>query len=127
SVYLSKLIEVALPPRSTNRGPCKCAPARPAWRPGNPSSGHRPEGVSMRRSVKMALLVLALGLVLRAQLSRANGLPMDLDPPIDEDTAWVKATLTDLGTDVPRAPRRFQLSKIGTDVLKQFEKAWTIS
>ena len=81
----------------------------------------------MRRSVKMALLVLALGFVLRAQLSEASGLPTDLEPPIDLDTPGASSTLADSGIEVARAPRRFELARITTDVVKEFEKAWTIS
>ena len=81
----------------------------------------------MRRSVKMALLVLALGFVLRAQLSEASGLPTDLESPIDLDTPGASARLADSGIEVARAPRRFELSRVTTDVVKEFEKAWTIS
>jgi hypothetical protein len=81
----------------------------------------------MRKSVKMALLVLALGLVLRAQFSEASGLPKDADKPIDEDTSGRNATPADSGTDVARAPLRFELSRISNDIVKEFEKAWTIS
>ena len=82
----------------------------------------------MRRSVNMALLVLALGLVLRAPLSEANGLPKDVDPPIDADTPGGNAMPTDSRTDVVRAaPRRFELSRVDDDIIKGFEKAWTIS
>ena len=82
----------------------------------------------MRRSVNMALLVLALGLVLRAPLSEANGLPKDVDPPIDADTPGGNAMPADSRTDVVRAsPRRFELSRVDDDIIKGFEKAWTIS
>jgi hypothetical protein len=75
----------------------------------------------------MALLVFALGFVLRAQLSEASGLPMDLDPPIDVDTPGARAMLADSGTEIARAPRRFELARIGARVVKEFQRAWTIS
>ena len=81
----------------------------------------------MRRSLKMALLIMALGLVFRAQLSEASGLQMDVDPPIDVDTPGRNATPLDSRTGVSRAPLRFELSRINNDIVKEFEKAWTIS
>ena len=81
----------------------------------------------MRRSVKMALLVLAFGFVLRAQLSEASGLPLDLEPPIDLDTPAANAAPTEPEILVDRSPRRFEVARIGTDVIREFEKAWTIS
>ena len=82
----------------------------------------------MRRSVKMALLILALGFVLRVEFSEASGFPKDADPPIDVDTPPDgSATTSDVRTDVVRVRHRFELSRIGTDNIKEFEKAWNIS
>ena len=79
------------------------------------------------RSVKMALLILALGFVLHAQLSEASGLPRDLEPPIDLDTPGANATLTEPEILVDKSPRRLELGRISTDVVREFEKAWAIS
>jgi len=75
----------------------------------------------------MALMILALGFVLRGELSEARGLPEDTEKPIDPDTATSNVIATDSRADGARASRRFELSRIDNDVLREFEKAWTIS
>ena len=81
----------------------------------------------MRRSVKMAMLVLALSLVLSAQLSAAGALPKDPEQPIDVDPSAPNATPSDLATGVSRSRPRFELSRISNKNIKDFGTAWNIS
>ena len=81
----------------------------------------------MRRSVKMAMLVPALSLVLSAQLSVAGALPKDPEQPIDVVPSAANASTSDLETGVPRSRPRFELSRISNDNIKDFGTAWNIS
>jgi hypothetical protein len=82
----------------------------------------------MRRSVKMALLILALGFVLRVEFSEASGFSKDADPPIDLDTPPTSITMpADFRQTSHRVRNRFDLSKIGPAHIKEFEKAWNVS